>query len=471
MQTLTINTKQTVLSDVICVYKTESFVKGTYVFFDIDRFLSKLAESLILNISKISSGVSYIVHCNGESLFFTFTNNNIIFYKYLGTETFVRKEDRRFYNFLAKENIEVTYEKIKTNATQNELSKQYRLFSGNYSYFPRLDITQQQIVNIEDQNVLVQGVAGSGKTNICIDKIVFAASRGYSGRTLYSTFSRGLLADTKEKVIEYSTNIKYLLLDLKQNNVKFCGQDKVKAIENKLGISLMPNAKNITESLQCIIDYLDSKVDYFLLEDLYALHINQKVNFADENVFISTFLNQNKNYQLKTKLEKLEHLSYEVIYKEIFGLIGGFCNPEKPNQILTLDEYAELRAQSFTSFECQTIYLIAKEYFTFLEKNSYVDNNIISRKLLENLARLPKYSLIILDEVQDFTQVNLVLFKSLCLKMFCVGDALQMINASYFSFAYLKRLLYQEDLSSVCQLVSNYRNTKRIADITENLST
>lgn len=35
--------------------------------------------------------------------------------------------------------------------------------------------------------------------------------------------------------------------------------------------------------------------------------------------------------------------------------------------------------------------------------------------------------------------------------MFCVGDALQMINPSYFSFAYLKKLMYDEDLTSVAE--------------------
>ena len=54
--------------------------------------------------------------------------------------------------------------------------------------------------------------------------------------------------------------------------------------------------------------------------------------------------------------------------------------------------------------------------------------------------------------------------------MFCVGDALQMINPSYFSFAYLKRLMYNEDVTNVAELECNYRNNKKIVEILDDLS-
>ena len=54
---------------------------------------------------------------------------------------------------------------------------------------------------------LFAGHYGSGKTNICIDKIIFTACRNYSGKTLYTTFSRGLLIDTKLKVEEILENV------------------------------------------------------------------------------------------------------------------------------------------------------------------------------------------------------------------------------------------------------------------------
>ena len=93
----------------------------------------------------------------------------------------------------------------------------------------------------------------------------------------------------------------------------------------------------------------------------------------------------------------------------------------------------------------------------------------MSRLLLKNINKLPAYSIAILDEVQDMTEINLHLVCSLARKLFTVGDALQMINPSYFSFNYLKRLLYQEDLTEVKELQNNYRNTKKISEIITSL--
>ena len=59
-----------------------------------------------------------------------------------------------------------------------------------------------------------------------------------------------------------------------------------------------------------------------------------------------------------------------------------------------------------------------------MKKRGYTDNNLMSREILGEVSS-PKYSVGVIDEVQDFTQVNLCLMKRLCRKLFCVGDALQ----------------------------------------------
>jgi hypothetical protein len=63
-----------------------------------------------------------------------------------------------------------------------------------------------------------------------------------------------------------------------------------------------------------------------------------------------------------------------------------------------------------------------------------------------------------------------MLFKKLSLKMFCVGDALQMINPAYFSFGYLKNLMYEKDATDVKTLSHNYRNSAKIEEIIDALA-
>ena len=52
-----------------------------------------------------------------------------------------------------------------------------------------------------------------------------------------------------------------------------------------------------------------------------------------------------------------------------------------------------------------------------------VDILLEPNKKLKDVLNLEGISCVIVDEVQDFTQVNLMLFKKMSLKMFCVGDS------------------------------------------------
>ena len=149
-------------------------------------------------------------------------------------------------------------------------------------------------------------------------------------------------------------------------------------------------------------------------------------------------------------------------------MIFGFVDKSFQN-FVTEQEYAELRKDSFDKAECEIIYQVAMDYQQFLQKNNMTDNNFASRDMIENIDKINRYSLVVADEVQDFSQINLYLFKQIALKLFCTGDALQMINPSYFSFSYLKNLLFEKDIISVAELKNNYRNTLKIQQIIDEL--
>ena len=208
-------------------------------------------------------------------------------------------------------------------------------------------------------------------------------------------------------------------------------------------------------------------MDYFLIEDLYKKYLNGALVPSGEELFTRSYL---KEGFVQGQVQKLKNLSGEVIYKEIYGVVYGSYEPNTPlKEMLTLEEYVEKRNGSFSRMECEVIYRLARDYKVYMERKGHTDNNVMSRALLKNLEKLPEYSLIVLDEVQDMTEINLHLINSLARKIFAVGDALQMINPSYFSFAYLKRLMYREGITDVKELQNNYRNTKKITEIIEEL--
>lgn len=478
-----IDTQKTVLSSFSCAYKTERFLNETKRIRECDLFLSKIFEALITELDALVSTrrTEFKISINGRHDFYfmlglgigdkRLNKKDVLFTRYETTDSEILFNDGRFAYYLQSVRV---FDGIITegnaNVSSTDFNKIYRVQGTDKASFPLLSSTQKEIVETENKNVLVQGVAGSGKTNICIDKILFAASREYRGRVLYTTFSRGLLIDTQAKINSFNETLSLLIGDIKSGRVVYADKHHKEAIENRLGIELdCEEEGKILLKLEAIRDYLNSKVDYYLIEDLYVKVLGGKRTPSGEESFTRGYLTQS---YVEGQIAKLKNLSAEVIYKEIFGLIFGSCDGEEfPPEILPYESYVLKRSGSFTRTECEVIYRLARDYKVYLLKRNLTDNNFMSRELIANIDKLPRYSLSILDEVQDMTEVNLALMNAMSLKLFCVGDALQMINPSYFSFAYLKRLLYTEDTTDVKELANNYRNTKKIADIIGSLGT
>ena len=473
INSITADTKKIVLSSSRKVFKTESFITLTRRIIAIDAFISRVAESIF------GADISLPERCHKAqtqdkqyTLFFCLKGGgqgDIVFYKFASSNSVEGGTDRRLSEYIsAHEKITFEISETDENITAEDLTRLY-IVSGSDGIvnFPYLNDTQRKVVETEDANMLVQGIAGSGKTNVCIEKIVYCACRNYRGSVLYTTFSRGLLSETKSRVELFANNVQGFISSFENGDVIFLDSDHKKAVENKLGILFsVDDDGEIISALKRVAAFLKDKVEYKLIEDIYAESFPKRT-VAGESIFLKEYLKEGKNYKLSGALEKIKNVAPEIIYKEIYGMIFGKYELDAPAEMMGRDEYAAARADSFTRRECDVIYTVAVDYAEFLKKKGYTDNNLMSRELLGSISS-PKYSVGVIDEAQDFTQVNLCLMKMLCRKLFCVGDALQMINPSYFNFGYLKRLMYG-DITGVSELKHNYRSTQKIEQIAEKL--
>ncbi len=471
------NTQTIVLSSFTRILKTERFIADTARFLKVDELISQLAEGLILNgkiFNENSVNSAYIVTTNkGGHTFYlcigkgldnkSVAEKDIIFYAYEDQGNKKHKNDSSFIPLIESDII--TFSVKPTGMPQaKDFNKIYSIYNSDNVNFPLLSPDQLKIIETENKNLIVQGVAGSGKTNVCIDKIIYSACREYSGKVLYTTFSRGLLTDTKDKLDLFKKNILNFATKLKENKVVFTDNHHKKAVENKLGIFFNVEDEEIYSKILRIAKFLEEKVDFMLIRDF-----NKNLPFADENFFYHKFLQSAKsNKFIYSKLQRLKSVSVEIIYKEIYGYILGKADPQNPFKEISLDEYVNKRTDFLSKTEREIIYQLSLDYKKFLSQNNAIDNNGISRYVLNNITA-PLYSLSVIDEVQDLTEVNLCMIKGISRKVFAVGDALQMINPSYFSFAYLKRLLYEKEVSAV-ELKNNYRNTAKINDAINDLS-
>lgn len=204
---LTANTNKIALSSYRRAYKTEGFISHTRRILGIDAFASRVAESVFGADAELAAGCySAQTEDGAYTLFFRLGggdkrlgSGDLVFYKFIGADQAEGGTDRRLGEYTAAhDEVPLIVRETDDGVADDDLTRLY-LVSGSDGIvnFPYLNETQRKIVETEDANMLVQGVAGSGKTNVCVEKIVYCACRGYRGAVLYTTFSRGLLTETK----------------------------------------------------------------------------------------------------------------------------------------------------------------------------------------------------------------------------------------------------------------------------------
>lgn len=473
-QQLTLNADKMLLSGSRRVYKTEGFITQTRKTVAIDTFVSRVAESIFYADFSVTDGTCIAAETDDKAYTLFFRQNpnaarlrrgDVVFYKFISSNPNEGGVDRRLAEYLLNNpHAKITLREASEAAAEEEFAKIYLVSSNGSMNFPLLNETQRKIVETENSNMLVQGVAGSGKTNVCVEKIVYCACRNYRGKVLYTTFSRALLADTQNRVEQFLRNIDGFLSYYEKGKVVFIDENHRRAIENKLGILFdTDDDGKIVEALGRIAAYLRDKVDYLLIEDIYSQFFSSK-RVVGESEFLNEFAALSRS---SGALDKIKNIAPEIIYKEIYGMVFGKYELADPKDMMSREEYIAERSESFSRVECEVIYNIACDYRNYLIKRNLTDNNFMSRQLLGVLDE-PLYSVGIIDEAQDFTQVNLCLVKKISRKLFCVGDALQMINPSYFNFGYVKRLMYG-DVTGVTELKHNYRSTQTIENVAERL--
>ncbi|EHQ24501.1 UvrD-helicase domain-containing protein [Mucilaginibacter paludis] len=159
------------------------------------------------------------------------------------------------------------------------------------------------------------------------------------------------------------------------------------------------------------------------------------------------------------------------VFEEFKGVITGSV-VDKP--YLSLKDYLSLgiKQSIFPEAERGQIYDLFTKYLEWLKAGVYFDSNIVSYNLLERIE--PRYDYVVVDEVQDITNVQLMLIlKSLHnpANFVLCGDSNQIVHPNFFSWAQIKTLFYKQDLKAniIRVLATNYRNTPEVTKIANQL--
>ncbi len=157
------------------------------------------------------------------------------------------------------------------------------------------------------------------------------------------------------------------------------------------------------------------------------------------------------------------------LYEEFKGVITG-NRVDRP--FLSLDEYLHLgiKQSIFAVEERTSVYHFFEKYRLFLKEQGFYDSNLLSFEYLTFCQGY--YDFIVVDEVQDFTPIQLLLIlKTLKAshQFILCGDSNQIVHPNFFSWSKIKSLFYEKPSDAPPHLIrllnKNYRNAAAVTII------
>jgi hypothetical protein len=159
------------------------------------------------------------------------------------------------------------------------------------------------------------------------------------------------------------------------------------------------------------------------------------------------------------------------LYEEFKGVLTGSVI-DKP--YLSRKDYVALGVKQsiFLKNEREKVYDLFERYLAFLKDSNLYDPNIVAFEYMDRVQA--RFDFVVVDEVQDITNVQLVLIlKSLLVptRFLLSGDSNQIVHPNFFSWSKIKSLFFHEELkgSAIRILKTNYRNSRQITRLSNDL--
>lgn len=348
-------------------------------------------------------------------------------------------------------------------------------------------IQQEQnkvIRNTEDKTLIVQGIAGSGKTSVALHRIAFLlykiknlSSQNvliFSPNQVFSEYISNVLPELGEDNTLQTTFNKFMESNINEYHhveefTKFIERfykDKTinkELIKYKQSNQAATDIKNYIDSLRneiCFIDDLDTR-DFTYTKDELNYFLHERYNhlkFYDIIPVIATKICDTHYNGKKTNHKKLVSELYKRLNKKI-----------NIKEIYKNFYYSEYFTNSYTKYLSDSE---IKE-FTNNKDISYEDAClfIYIKGLLQGFNYYGKIKQIVIDEAQDYNKLQYQVIKSIfpTAGFTILGDVNQTINP-YYKYESLKELeeIFDED-TKFLELTKTYRSSKEIIEYTNKI--
>ncbi|MBP3635842.1 MAG: AAA family ATPase [Bacilli bacterium] len=324
------------------------------------------------------------------------------------------------------------------------------------------------IRNDSDKYLIVQGIAGSGKTSVALHRIAYLLYKD-----IKLTYNNVLILSPNDVFSDYISDV---LPELGEHNV-------LKTTFSDFTSSFLKPCKNIenySEFLERIYgtNRIDKEVIRYKMSDEYKDKINLFINEYENRIHFSS-IKQSDIVVTKEEIQELFSSKYKKFpYKERIEYISNdICLrlhlPQKKYSNKVKKLILEKSNISFNSFDLYLEFINSDEFIKQhkcefkKEKINYEDITPLLY-IYFKINGFPNYSEIrqvVIDEVQDYTLFQMEILKSIFknASFTVLGDINQTINP-YYSYNSLKMLA---DIFTNCkylELSKTYRSSEEIIE-------
>jgi len=332
---------------------------------------------------------------------------------------------------------------------------------------------QNEIIrNDKDKYLIVQGIAGSGKTSVALHRIAYLMYKDknlnsnniliFSPNDVFSDYISNVLPELGEENVLKTTYSEFAYKYLK----------KSKRIEdyNEFLDRIYGN-KELDDSIKYKLSF-DIKNDLDLFYNNYINNISFETDIQINNRFISRIdlLKMFKEKYSKLSLsEKLERMSEDICYQLNISVTKYSKKVYKlllENSNINIDFY-DLYKMFLNSEYC-------KIKDTKFDNKKIIYEDITSLLYLNFLVNdFPNCSYIrqvVIDEAQDYTNFQMYLIKKIFTKssFTILGDTNQTINR-YYKYDSMKEMVNLFENSNYLELNKTYRSSEEIIDYTNKI--
>ena len=333
-----------------------------------------------------------------------------------------------------------------------KLSKIWQNFK-DYTYLEGINLSQEQIniIEQEEEQLLIEGYAGTGKSLTLLYKFINILVREENKRILYVTYNTTLIEDTKKRLktcIEYNEN-------KNRHDVNI-------QTFHEMAASILKEIKVIDRGIRKLSIETINKKSGDALRHIGSVHSKYTEVKFDE-------------YKSLNKEEKL-YFTHDIkfVTEEISWLKAmGFTTLDK---YLSTERTGRSKRIRLTRSQRKTIFKIYEEYQRQLSNNKYglaLDLEDYALKILEKEYEISddlKYDYIFVDEMQDLDPMQILALCKLTKKSIVLsGDANQRIyKKSPVKYEELGLQIKQKGRKKV--LKKNYRSTAEIVRLANSLN-